>query len=303
MDRLLLVVLLLEDRVHTPFDHVAHLVLDGDARHLGLEAALLAARADDLVVEEGDVAELAGESALAVVELAVHDDADCHAAAHVEVDHVALVLRFAARVLGVAACTGVVLEQHADADALLEDIAQRLFVGCEVLVAAARIGVHAAGDADAQPEDLAPVDAALGDEPFDVRADAFDALRAVLQFEREVVLLLDDVVLKVGDHETHVVAADVHAGKVDRRIGQPEDVRPASSRGFDLAQIRDDVLIDKFLDELGDRRNTDVQLLGQLRERALAVYGHVRDDVALDDVVFVRYALEGFVLVFVEKFG
>ena len=159
---------------------MAHLVLDGDTRHLGFEAALLAARADDFVVEEGDVAELAGEAALAVVELAVHDDSDGHAAAHVEVQHVALLLRFAARVLRVAAGAGVVLDQHAQADPLLEDVAQRLLVGGEVFVAAARVGVHAPRHADAQAEHLAPLHAARGDEVLDVRADALEALRTVL---------------------------------------------------------------------------------------------------------------------------
>ena len=95
--------------MHALLDQVAHLVLDGDARNLGFEAAFLAARADDLVVEEGDVAELAGEAALAVVELSVDDDADGHAAAQVEVEHVALVLRLAAGVFGIAAGAGVVL--------------------------------------------------------------------------------------------------------------------------------------------------------------------------------------------------
>ena len=76
MDALLLVVLLLEDRVHASFDQVAHLVLDGDARNLGFETAFFAARADDFVVEERDMAELACEAAFAVVQLSVHDDAD-----------------------------------------------------------------------------------------------------------------------------------------------------------------------------------------------------------------------------------
>ena len=128
-------------------------------------------------------------------------------------------------------------------------------------------------------------------------------MRAVDEFEREVVLLLDDVVLQVGDQEAHVVASDIHPGEVDGRIGQSEDVRAASARGFDLAQVRDDVLVDQFLDQFGDRRDADMQLFGQFRERALAVDGHVCDDVALDDAVLVGNALQGLVFVFVEKFG
>ena len=153
------------------------------------------------------------------------------------------------------------------------------------------------------PRILRAVDAARGDEVLDVRADALEALRTVEQLEREVVLLFDDVVLQVGDQEAHVVAADVDAGEVDRRVGQAEDVGAPSARGFHLAQVRHDVLVDQFLNQFGDGRDADVQLFGQLRERAFAVDGHVRDDVALDDAVFVRNTLQGVVFVFVEKFG
>ena len=158
---------------------------------------------------------------------------------------------------------------------------------CEIFIAAPRFGIHTARHADAQSEDLAAVDTARADEILDSRADALEALRTVQEFERKIVLLLDDVVLQVGDHEPHVVTADVHPGKIDGRVGQAEDVGASSARGLHLAQVGDDVLVDQFLDQLGDRRNADVQLLGQLRERALAVYGHVRDDVALDDTVLV----------------
>ena len=46
-----------------------------------------------------------------------------------------------------------------------------------------------------------------------------------------------------------------------------------------------------------------MKLFGKLRKRAFSVDSHVRDDVALDDAVFVRNALQGVVFVFVEKFG
>ena len=267
------------------------------------QAAFLAARADDFVVEERDMAEFARKAAFAAVELAVDHDADGYAAAHVEVEYVAVVLGFAAGVFRIAARAGVVFKQHPDADAFFEQVAQRLFRRGEVFVAAARFGVDAARHADAQAQNLAAVDAAVGYEFFDAGADAFHALRAVLQLEREVVFLFDDVVLQVGNQKPHVVAAHVDACEVDGRIGQSEDVGAASARGFDLAQVGNDVFVDQFLHQFGDGRDADVQFLGQLRERALAVDGHVRDDVALDKAVLVGDAFEGFVFVLVEKFG
>ena len=61
------VVHLAQDRIHAALDELYDPLLDGYARHLGFEAALLAAGADDLVVEEGDMAELSREAVLAVV--------------------------------------------------------------------------------------------------------------------------------------------------------------------------------------------------------------------------------------------
>ncbi len=249
------------------------------------------------------MAELARKTALAAIELPVDHDADGHAAAHVEVEHIAVVLRLAARILRIAAGAGVVLQEHPDADALLQQLAQRLLGGGEIFVAAARLGIDAARHADAQAENLAAVDAAACNEGLDAGADALHALRSVLQLESEILLLLDDVVLQVGDHEAHVVAAHVHAGEVDGRIGQAEDVGTAPARRLDLAQVRHDVLVDEFLHQLGDGRYADMQLLGQFRQGAFAVDGHVRDDVALDDAVLMGDAFEGLVLVFVEKFG
>ena len=247
--------------------------------------------------------EFAREAALAVVELAVGHDPDGHSAAQVEVEQVFVVLGFAARVLRIAAGPRVVFEQHADADAVFEQVAQRLFARGEVFVAAARVGVHAPRDADPQPEDFTPVDTAGGDEAFDVGADFLETLRAVEQLERGVELLLDDVILQVGNQVGHVVAPDIDPCEIDGRIGQSEDVGTPSARGFDLAQVADDSFVNKFLHEFGDRGYADVQLPGQLREGTLAVERHVGDDIALDEAVFVRNALEYFVLVSVEKFG
>ena len=141
------------------------------------------------------MAELAGEAALSVVELSVDDDADGYAPAHVQVEDVVFVLGLAAGVLGVAAGAGVVFEQHPQADALLDDVAQGLLARREVFVAVAGLGVDATDDADAHAQNLVAVDAAVVDEADDVRADALQTLRTVYEFEIVVYLLLDNVVL------------------------------------------------------------------------------------------------------------
>ena len=302
MDRLLAVVLFAQDGVDALLDERADFLLDGDTRHLGFQAAFLAAGADLLVVEEGDVAEFAREAALAVVEFALHDDADGDTAAQMQVEHVVLVLRLAAAVLRIAACAGVVLEEGADTDPLFDDFAHRLLARSEIFVAAARGRIHAARHADAQTEDLAAIHPARGDELLDVGADAVEALRPVEKFERGVHLFQNDVVLQIGDHIAHEIAADVDADEVDRGVGQAVDVGPPSAGGLHLAVVGDDVLLDEFLYQFGDGRHGDMQLLGQLRKRAFAVDGHVGDNVPFDDAVLVRNAFERVIFVFVEKF-
>ena len=109
--------------------------------------------------------------------------------------------------------------------------------------------------------------------------------------------------MQVGDYEGHVVATYIHAGKVDCRVGQAKDVGTPASGSLNLTQVVHDLLLDKLLYELGDRGHTDVQLLGQLREGALAIESHVGNDVTLDNIVLVRNSLNILVGLNIEKFG
>ena len=129
-----------------------------------------------------------------------------------------------------------------------------------------------------------------------------EALFGVLEREVCAAVCGDEVVLQVGDYHYHLVAADLDAGEVDRRIGQSEDIRAPSAARFDFAPVVDDLLAHELFDELGDRRNADVQFPGQFGQRTFAVNGHVGDDAAFDDVVFLHDALGVVVLRTVEKF-
>ena len=80
------------------------------------------------------------------------------------------------------------------------------------------------------------------------------------------------------------------------------DVGPATAAGLDLAPVGDNVLGEQLLDQLGDRRNADVQLLGQIGERRIAGDGHMSDNITLDDVVLLNNAFSLSMLGPVEKF-
>ena len=249
------------------------------------------------------MAELSGKAALAVVEFAVHDDTDGQAASEVEVEYVHLVFGFAVGVFGIASGPGVVFEQYADADALFDHIAQGLFARSEIAVTASCRGIDASADADTHSEDFRAFHTARIDEMCDIRADFFEALRAILQFEVGQEFLFDDIVVQVRDEERHVVPADIDACEIDGRAVQSEDVGTSSTRSFDLAQIGDDVLLNEFLNELGDGRYADVQLFGKLRERTLPVHRHMCDDISLEEVVLVRNTFQIVIFLSAEKFG
>ena len=66
VDGFVLVVFFAQDGIDSLADKPTELLFDRDSRDFGFETTLLAAGADDFVVEEGNVAELAGEAVVAV---------------------------------------------------------------------------------------------------------------------------------------------------------------------------------------------------------------------------------------------
>ena len=300
MNLLFRLVSLAENGIRTIAHKFVHLLLDSDTRHLGFKTSLLATSANLLVIEEWDMSELASKAILTIVELAIDDDADGHATTHMQVEDIALVLRLARSVLSIAACAGVVLEHHAYAYACRDDIGERLLARGEVLIRAARLGVHATNDRNAHAKNLLAVYARCGNEVLDILTYALKALGTVDKLEAVVGMLEDDVVLQVGNDICHMVARHVDAREVDCRVSQAENIGAAATRRFNLAEVDDDAVVDKLLNKLGHRGHADVQLARELRERRLTIDGHIGDDVSLDDVVLVRDALEVSIGIYVE---
>ena len=172
----------------------------------------------------------------------------------------------------------------------------------EIFVASPRFRIDAAGHANADTQQLGAVDAAAGEEILDRRANGFEALVRIVEREIALAFRLDDIVLKVRYDQHDLVAADLDSREIDRRVGQAVDVGPATAAGLDLAPVGDDVLGEQLLDQLGDRRNADVQLLGQIGERRIAGDGHMSDNITLDDVVLLNNAFSLSMLGPVEKF-
>ena len=80
------------------------------------------------------------------------------------------------------------------------------------------MGVYSTYDAYSDTENMALVDATVIDKIFDVVANLIQALRTVVEFERVVYNLLNNIVLQVGDNECHTVTTDVDSGKIYRCV-------------------------------------------------------------------------------------
>ena len=98
-----------------------------------------------------------------------------------------------------------------------------------------------------------------------------------------------------------MISTHIYTREIYRRIGQTEDIWAATTRGLNLSEVDDDMVVDELLHELGHRRHTYVQLTRQLRKGAIAVESHIGYDIALDDVVLVRDTLQGLRRIDIEK--
>ena len=245
--------------------------------------------------------ELTRKAALAIIEFALHHNADRHTSTQEQIDHIVL-RRVGQRTLGIATCTGIVFEQYTHANSLFENLAQRAVARREILIAATRIGIYTTCDTDTNTQNLAAIDARIVDKIGYRGADFFEALRTIFQHEILVAIFVYHIIFQIGKHEHHIVARNLDTCKIDCRIGQTKDVRATTTRGFDLAVVGHNILLDQLLNELGNRRYADVQLLGQLSQRTLTIQGHICNDISLDEAILVSDTLHHIVLVLIEKF-
>src|SRR5699024_1030072 len=156
--------------IHTAPYFADHFLFNSHAGNLRFEASFLAALANNFVVEERRMSEFARETRFAVKQLAVGNDADGHSAAEMQVEHVLFRPRIARKIFGITPRPRIVFQQHPDARGLFDDAPHGLLHRCEVHVAAARLGIHAAGDAHPHPEYLAAVNPTAADETVDAPA-------------------------------------------------------------------------------------------------------------------------------------
>ena len=106
--------------------------MQGQARGSCLQAADLAALADDVVVQQREMPDLPGESGFPVVRLPVQDHTHSQAPADIDEEHVLLIAGHSADVFPVGHRPGVVLYVYRGFEPVFEHRRQRLVLAHEI---------------------------------------------------------------------------------------------------------------------------------------------------------------------------
>ena len=137
------------------------------SRGLSFQASFFAAMAEDLVIEEAEVLEFAGESRFSVIEATVDDDAESQPPRQVQEEDVLFSLYDSLHVFTVGHCPRVVLDIGFDAESFFEKFGERLFFEIEDAVTVARHGVDPSRYVYADGQNFGTGDGQHMDEPED----------------------------------------------------------------------------------------------------------------------------------------
>lgn len=214
-------------------DTLDELAADGAARKFGLDAPLLAAVAHDIVVVHVYVAEFARIAVLAVVDLAVDDQAQPEAPPDIDVDHVLVSRTLLGGILAVGHRLGVVLDEHRDFQPLAQQIGQRhvaRLLEIEDRSARTRPRVDPSADIEVGADDLTR-QFGLGphDETLDVVADFIQLVVRILEIEIRDLLHPHHFARKVHQADGESVRLDIHPQEaaglgldpIERRTASP----------------------------------------------------------------------------------
>ena len=187
-----------EDGALASTDALLDLTAHGLTTDFGLEATLLTAVAEDLVVKDGDVPKLTREARLTEVDLLVLDDPEAEPPADVDVEDGVDFLVFGASggELSEGHTARVVVDGDAQGELATQDLGERT-VAEEVkeAIAMPRDGVDAPWEIDVDVEYLLGLDAVACDEGADLTAKSFESFGGVLEAVRYIVVCTDEVAL------------------------------------------------------------------------------------------------------------
>ena len=185
------------------------------------------------------MADFAGETRFAVVDLAVDDDAETDAPAEVEENQVVDLAAVAVDIFAVGHCAGVVFDAHAQSEFFGEDLAEGHFLEVIAAVAVAHHRVDAARDVDIDGEDRLAVDRAGVDEVVDDVTELREIVDRVARFEINVKLFLDHFSAEVHQAERKRAVFDVYAYEIAGFGIEAIGVGMTSALGLGFAALSD----------------------------------------------------------------
>ena len=250
-----------EDGALTSTDALLDLTAHSLTADLGFEATLLTAVAEDLVVEDGDMAEFPGEARLTEVDLFVLDDTETETPADIHVEYgVDLHILGAARSEFPEGHTArVVVDRDAQGELTAEDLGEGAVAEeVEEAIAVTRDGVDAPREVDVDVQDLLGLDAVARDEATDLTADRLEGLGGILERVGQVVVRAYQLALQVDQADVHARALDVYADEVAPVGVEPEEQGEAPDADLQLTLALDAASVLEVLEDLRSCGDADV---------------------------------------------
>ena len=237
----------------------------------GLQAAPVAAAADQPVFVDGGMADLTGDPHVAVVGCPVEDQAGADARADLEEHQVANAAVGSPGDLGQRAQVGVVVQENRELQGFfeaLQDVDAHPFGQDGSLRHGSRAPVDGAGNADAGAHQGGAFHAAVSQQPVQHADRCGDAFLGVVAEGEQDGFLGNDVVAERGEDHPQVPAAEVDSDGDGPVAVQPDVQGAPPGAGDGLGGRQSGVLHD--LDDVGDRGRGKAGLAGQfgLRGRA-----------------------------------
>ena len=227
---------------------------------------------------------------MAVKEFAVDDDPDAQPPAGIDVEERLLGVTFVVHILAVGRGAGVVLDENRVAEPLLEEHRQGLFLDEKVAVTIPRPGIHPPGDIHADGEYLRRIDLVPLDKAENDVAEVVERLRT-LQVELHH-LAVNQVALEIHGAHDHGILLDVGADNQPRVGIQPVDIGFPASGGLLFAEIVNELLFDQFAEQLGDRRNAQVDSFTQVCDARIAFKNEMPDNVLFENCILISFGCE-----------
>ena len=208
--------------------------------------------------------EFSGVTGLAVVELAVVDNAHTEAPADVYENHIPVSLLAEGHIFAVCHSPRVVFYVDLNVELFLEYAFERNVVAHEVGEAVTLFRVHAAGKAHAYSQHLYPRNTAFRHLILHHAAYRAEGHFACLEDEFYVLDELDDFTFEIAYGNVKMVSGNVHAHEIaSLRLEAVNTWAPTAGSAY-LALVLKEIVFDQLSDQLGYRRNADAEGMAEI---------------------------------------